>query len=558
MRSPSRRSALRQLSRRRRRALGSGPFAWLRGTGAAPPVPVLAKTGLGREKKRSTFGPSPTPRGLTCAVPQLSKTPASMDRAECDLEATFARSVTREFQASAHGTASASRSWAVLSRSGPTRPATTRQAPLWMDPAGIDGRGGAGPGYQNLLVVPGAVHIPVATITSRSQRTLRPACPLGVGNLLPRLRIEVFLTREHLQRYLMTPIEMNDFWTASARSSPGSFRPGQLMLPAPSTGAILVKRINTSTSRSHQEGHHHSLESFRPRSTAPPNGRGLTRRCRAVPRLPYLEYVHPYLHYPRGCLRRPTRWTGCWGASSGRRRRQRVFPSLACCRGTFFPSVSLSARPITPAGLRPIGRAPGPQDCRGEPMDPHQPKRRKQKKQINSESRSQKRGGVSEFTQLALYMAASLAGMVTAMLVARRPFFESSCGAWAAAARKGCPGGPSASSRARGLRALTPTHEGSMPAGRGDHRQYKVRRVRFGPPASARSEASARPCGRQRYWHAQLDYHASNESCDGHRASRKMGAKGRVLTAPGLSRYAQSRNRGARRGAGTAAPLAMK
>lgn len=33
--------------------------------------------------------------------------------------------------------------------------------------------------------------------------------------------------------------------------------------------------------------------------------------------------------------------------------------------------------------------------------------------------------GVSDFTQLALWMAASLAGLVTAVLLARRPFFES-------------------------------------------------------------------------------------------------------------------------------------
>src|SRR5947208_15211368 len=32
---------------------------------------------------------------------------------------------------------------------------------------------------------------------------------------------------------------------------------------------------------------------------------------------------------------------------------------------------------------------------------------------------------VSEFTQLALWMAASLAGLVTALLVAREPFFRS-------------------------------------------------------------------------------------------------------------------------------------
>src|SRR3982751_1718090 len=62
-----------------------------------------------------------------------------------------------------------------------------------------------------------------------------------------------------------------------------------------------------------------------------------------------------------------------------------------------------------------------------EPMDPLQPKRRARRKgaSVSQSHAPTPSDGVSEFTQLALWMAASLAGMVTALLLARRPFFES-------------------------------------------------------------------------------------------------------------------------------------
>jgi hypothetical protein len=60
-------------------------------------------------------------------------------------------------------------------------------------------------------------------------------------------------------------------------------------------------------------------------------------------------------------------------------------------------------------------------------MDPLQPKRRPRGKGAIAPQHYPARptDGVSEFTQLALWMAASLAGMVTALILARRPFFES-------------------------------------------------------------------------------------------------------------------------------------
>jgi len=61
------------------------------------------------------------------------------------------------------------------------------------------------------------------------------------------------------------------------------------------------------------------------------------------------------------------------------------------------------------------------------PTDPHQPKRRARDKhaiQPEPAGGNELARGVGEYTQLALWMAASVAGMVTALLVARRPFFE--------------------------------------------------------------------------------------------------------------------------------------
>ena len=51
-------------------------------------------------------------------------------------------------------------------------------------------------------------------------------------------------------------------------------------------------------------------------------------------------------------------------------------------------------------------------------MDPLRPKMTRRAPQSQG-------GGVNDFTQLALWMAASLAGMVTALILVRGPFFES-------------------------------------------------------------------------------------------------------------------------------------
>ena len=89
---------------------------------------------------------------------------------------------------------------------------------------------------------------------------------------------------------------------------------------------------------------------------------------------------------------------------------------------------------------------------------------------------------VSDFTQLALWMAASLAGMVTALLIARRPFFES--------LMRTAGGGGKGRGRNAGAKALAahrPTAEESLPmlaeaiVGNSKAAVASV----FGPPRSA-------------------------------------------------------------------------
>jgi hypothetical protein len=148
-----------------------------------------------------------------------------------------------------------------------------------------------------------------------------------------------------------------------------------------------------------------------------------------------------------------------------------------------------------------------------EPMDPRQPKRRARGKNApqNLPQDLPPDGGVSDFTQLALWMAASLAGMVTALLIARRPFFESlmrtvggGAGAGAANAKKSRAG-----ARPKGLLALRPTPEESLPmlaeAIVGNTKEA-VASV-FGPPRSAAVRGVVKSGKGPAFWQATTWYY---------------------------------------------------
>ena len=108
--------------------------------------------------------------------------------------------------------------------------------------------------------------------------------------------------------------------------------------------------------------------------------------------------------------------------------------------------------------------------------------------------------GVSELSQLALWMAASLAGMVTAVLAARTPFFRSVMCRMGLASGEGATGA---------RRAKRPTREQSLPmlaeaiVGSSKSAIASV----FGPPRSAVvMHAAAAPAGAT-YWQADTWYY---------------------------------------------------
>ena len=137
-------------------------------------------------------------------------------------------------------------------------------------------------------------------------------------------------------------------------------------------------------------------------------------------------------------------------------------------------------------------------------MDSRQPKRRGKRSKGQSPEGA---GNVSEFTQLALYMAATVAGMVTALLVARKPFFE------ALLKRVGQGGdGPRRAKRvaSRGRAAPLPAAEESLPLLAEaiiGNTKAAVASV-FGPPRSAalRGVVKAAPGG-SAYWQASTWYY---------------------------------------------------
>ena len=144
-----------------------------------------------------------------------------------------------------------------------------------------------------------------------------------------------------------------------------------------------------------------------------------------------------------------------------------------------------------------------------EPMDPLQPKRRAREKHSASPAAPSKAdAGVSEFTQLALWMAASLAGMVTALLLARRPFFESlmrSIGGTPGGRRPALPPGPKPRRD-----AAKPTAEQSLPMlaeAIVGNTKAAVASV-FGPPRSAAVRGLVKAAGKAPgYWQASTWYY---------------------------------------------------
>lgn len=167
-------------------------------------------------------------------------------------------------------------------------------------------------GTKNLLVVPGAVHMPWRpdhdpTPNDVCDKRAREA----IGKLLPNAeKLGVHLNIENIffNGFLMTPNEMNDFVDSfSSEFVRVHFDTGNIMeyqfpehwIP------LLGKRIkNVHLKEYTKKGTDHSLEAFRPLLDGTTNWPAVLQAFEDVGYDEYLtfEYFHPYLHYPEALI----------------------------------------------------------------------------------------------------------------------------------------------------------------------------------------------------------------------------------------------------------------
>jgi sugar phosphate isomerase/epimerase len=167
-------------------------------------------------------------------------------------------------------------------------------------------------GVENLLVVPGAVHIPWRTDhepvpNDVCDRRAREA----IGKLLPQAeKLKVYLNIENIffNGYLMTPMEMLAF--VDSFNSPNvrvHFDTGNIMLfQFPEHWiSVLGKRIkNVHLKEFTKKGTDHSLETFRPLLDGTTNWPAVLEAFDQTGYRGYLtfEYFHPYPHYPEALI----------------------------------------------------------------------------------------------------------------------------------------------------------------------------------------------------------------------------------------------------------------
>ena len=167
-------------------------------------------------------------------------------------------------------------------------------------------------GTENLLVVPGAVHIPwrddhEPVPNDVCDRRAREA----IGSMVPLAeKLGVYLNIENIffNGYLMTPMEMNGFVDSFGSDHVRvHFDTGNIMLfQHPEHWVpILGRRIkNIHFKEFTKKGTDHSLESFRPLLDGTTNWPTVLEALDAVGYRGYLtfEYFHPYIHHPEALV----------------------------------------------------------------------------------------------------------------------------------------------------------------------------------------------------------------------------------------------------------------
>ncbi len=167
-------------------------------------------------------------------------------------------------------------------------------------------------GVENVLVVPGAVHIPWRTDhepvpNDVCDRRAREAIGKLVG---PAEKLGVFLNIENIffNGYLMTPMEMNAFVDSfGSERVRVHFDTGNISMfqHAEHWVPVLGKRTkNIHFKEFTKKGTDYSLETFRPLLDGTTNWPAVMDALDATGYRGYVtfEYFHPYLHYPEALI----------------------------------------------------------------------------------------------------------------------------------------------------------------------------------------------------------------------------------------------------------------
>lgn len=167
-------------------------------------------------------------------------------------------------------------------------------------------------GVENLLVVPGAVHIPWRTdYEPVANNICDQRAREAIGKLVPtaeKLGVSLNIENIFFNGYLMTPGEMIDFVDSfGSEHVQVHFDTGNIMMfQFPEHWiAQLGKRIkNVHLKEFTKKGTDYSLESFRPLLDGTTNWPAVMDAFAATGYQGYLtfEYFHPYAHYPEALV----------------------------------------------------------------------------------------------------------------------------------------------------------------------------------------------------------------------------------------------------------------
>ena len=178
--------------------------------------------------------------------------------------------------------------------------------------AGMIGQAAHDLGVENVLVVPGAVHIPWRDDHEPVRNDIcDQRAKQAIGKLVKdaeKLNICLNIENIFFNGYLMTPMEMNDF--VDSFNSPAvrvHFDTGNISMfqHAEHWANVLGKRTkNVHLKEFTKKGTDYSLETFRPLLDGTTNWPAVTEELDKAGYTGFLtfEYFHPYIHYPEALI----------------------------------------------------------------------------------------------------------------------------------------------------------------------------------------------------------------------------------------------------------------